>query len=131
MRIRMSLIVMVFTASFVFASTRSLQAQDNTAPSASPTQSADEAQNANGNKSGKTLEGCVKQHGSQYVLSKGGVATVLTGADVSSYVGQKVRLHGSYSGSDIGTHASADAGAGGNAFDVTSVDVISDTCKRK
>ena len=82
------------------------------------------------------MKGCVQSQGGQYVLeTKHGKTIPLSGQDVSSHVGHEVALHGMWSGSSgsmSGSSASSPgeskSGMSGGTFNVTSVDMISDTC---
>jgi hypothetical protein len=79
----------------------------------------------------KKLKGCVQSQGGQYVLeSKHGKAIALTGQDVSAHVGHEVAVKGAWeSGSSTATASSGNAGSSEKTFNVSSVDMISDTCK--
>jgi Protein of unknown function (DUF5818) len=86
-----------------------------------------------GAKGEKKLKGCVQSQGGQYMLeTKSGKTIPLTGQDLSAHVGHEVAVHGAWSGSNEMSGASGTSGSmgngGGHAFDVTSVDMISDTC---
>lgn len=79
------------------------------------------------------MEGCVQQENGQYVLeTRHGKQIPLTGQDVASHVGQTVRVMGTWahngamSGSENGATSS---NSGESAFDVSSVHMISQTCK--
>ncbi len=75
----------------------------------------------------KKMKGCVQSEGGQYVLQeKSGKTIPLAGQDVSAHVGHTVTVHGSWAS---GSSASASSGsASGNAFNVTSVDMVSTSC---
>jgi hypothetical protein len=81
-----------------------------------------------------TIKGCVQSEGGSYVLeTKKGKEIPLTGQDVSAHVGHQVALKGTW-----GEHAmsSTEAGSSSNAgakkpFDVSSVKMISESCKGK
>jgi hypothetical protein len=80
----------------------------------------------------KKLKGCVQSQGGQYVLeSKHGKTVALTGQDVSAHVGHEVAVKGSWeNGSSAAAASSSTTGASAQkTFNVTSVDMISDTCK--
>ena len=82
-------------------------------------------------KSDKKLRGCIQSQGGKYVLeSKKGKATPLTGQDVSAHVGHEVSVKGSWESGGAGTGVSSGASAE-KSFNVTSVDMISDTCSAK
>jgi hypothetical protein len=85
-----------------------------------------------GSKGEKKLKGCVQSQGSQYMLqTKSGKTVELTGQDVSAHVGQEDALHGMWSGNAMsGASAGTDnmGGSNAHAFNVTSVDMISDSC---
>jgi hypothetical protein len=84
-------------------------------------------------KSEKKLKGCIQSQGGSYVLQeKSGKNVALTGADVSAHVGHEVAVHGSFEG---GSSNAASTGGGmgssdkaGKQFNVTSVDMISESC---
>jgi hypothetical protein len=86
-------------------------------------------------KSEKKLKGCVQSQGGQYVLeTKKGKAVALSGQDVSAHVGHEVAVKGSWEkGGSSGMSQSSAGTASSNekAFNVTSVDMISDTCGGK
>jgi hypothetical protein len=84
-------------------------------------------------KSERKLKGCVQSQGGQYVLeTKKGKAVNLTGQDVSAHVGHEVALKGNFeSGGSSGMTASSSgntAGAGEKTFNVTNVEMISESC---
>src|SRR5438067_13616783 len=77
----------------------------------------------------KKLKGCVQSQGGQYVLeTKKGKAVALTGQDVSAHVGHEVALKGTW---ESGASSAASTGTAGSekTFNVTKVDMISETCK--
>jgi hypothetical protein len=84
-----------------------------------------------------TIKGCVQSEGGQYMLqTKKGKDIALSGQDVSAHVGHEVAVKGSWeSGSSMSSASSSNAGTSGAAsqktFNVTSVQMISDTCKMK
>ena len=84
-------------------------------------------------KSEKKLKGCVQSQGGQYVLeTKKGKAVNLAGQDVSAHVGHEVAVKGAYESGGAGmSGASSSGNASGSekTFNVSSVDMISDTCK--
>lgn len=114
------------------------QAAPGTSPSASQPGSASQQPGQANNssaaateKSEKKLRGCIQSEGGKYVLeSKKGKATPLAGQDVSAHVGHEVSLKGSWESGGAGTGVSSGASAE-KAFNVTSVDMISDTCGAK
>jgi hypothetical protein len=80
----------------------------------------------------KKLKGCIKSEGGQSVLEeKSGKTVNLTGSDVSAHNGHEVTVHGTWEGGAAAT-ASSPSGAAtakaGKTFNVTSVDMISDSC---
>src|SRR6266568_2146005 len=85
----------------------------------------------------KKLKGCVQSQGGQYVLeTKKGKTVALTGQDVSAHVGHEVSVKGTWeSGSASGmsststSSGSSGSSAGEKTFNVTNVEMISDTCK--
>jgi len=88
----------------------------------------------------KKLKGCVQSQGGQYVLeTKKGKAVALTGQDVSAHVGHEVAVKGMWEKGGSSSMSSTAAGSSGSsasttnekAFNVTSVDMISDTCGGK
>jgi len=118
--------------------------------SAAGTQSASTTES----KGDKKLKGCIESENGKYVLeAKHGKEITLTGQDVSAHVGHQVVVHGSFqnsmaagaSGETAGTAASAGSTSTGSTptsstdmkaksgqeFSVTSVDMVSSTCKDK
>ena len=81
-------------------------------------------------KTEKKVKGCVQSEGGQYVLQtkKGNVN--LTGQDVSAHVGHEVAVKGMWE-SGGSKSSTASSGSSGKTFNVSSVDMISDTCKEK
>jgi len=81
-------------------------------------------------KAEKKLRGCVQSQGGKYVLeAKKGKAIALTGQDVSAHVGHEVSLQGAWeSGAGTGV---ASGGASEKTFNVTGVEMISETCGSK
>src|SRR5438128_10258767 len=80
----------------------------------------------------KKLKGCIKSEGGQSVLEeKSGKTVNLSGTDVSAHNGHEVTVHGTWEG---GASAAASSSSGaataksGKTFNVTSVDMISDSC---
>jgi hypothetical protein len=119
--------------------------QPSTSTSAAGTQSATTAEP----KGEKKLKGCIESENGKFVLeAKHGKEFTLTGQDVSAHVGHQVVVHGSFqnsmaasaSGETPGTAASAGSTStsstdmkakAGQEFSVTSVDMVSSTCKDK
>lgn len=100
--------------------------------------------NTSGAKGETKLKGCVQSQGGQYVLeTKKGKTVPLTGQDLSAHVGHEVTVHGTWqtasagSTTDMsaaGSSPTSNAGMGaseGNAFSVSSVDMISKSCGGK
>ncbi len=81
----------------------------------------------------KQLRGCVQSQGGQYVLeSKKGKSVALTGQDVAAHVGHEVSLKGTWESGSTGTGVSTASGsASEKTFNVTSVEMISETCGGK
>jgi hypothetical protein len=106
------------------------------------------------------LKGCIESENGKFVLeNKHGKEVTLTGQDLSGHVGHKVVVHGSFqnsaaasaSGENAGTAASAGSTStsstsasatgssdmkdmkakAGKEFNVTSVDMVSSSCKDK
>lgn len=78
------------------------------------------------------MEGCVEQENGQYVLeTRHGKQIPLTGQDVASHVGQTVRVMGTWAhnGAMSGSENGTSSNSGESAFDVSSVHMISQTCK--
>lgn len=94
-------------------------------PTSSDTPSADKAE--------KMLRGCVQSQGGQYVLEgKKGKTIALTGQDVSAHVGHEVSLKGTWESGGAATGVSTPGSASSEkTFNVTSVDMISETCGGK
>ena len=78
----------------------------------------------------KTLKGCIKSEGGQTVLEeKKGKEVSLTGSDLSAHVGHEVKVHGMWEkGGSSSAASSGSASSSGKTFNVTSVDMVSDTC---
>ena len=80
------------------------------------------------------MKGCIQSQGGQYILqTKRGKDVMLTGQDVSAHVGHEVTLHGAWEAaggntSGMSDTSSANASPSGKSFNVTSGDMISDTC---
>jgi hypothetical protein len=103
------------------------QPDNNSYPSAQTDQG--NAQNQNAGE--KKLKGCVQSQGGQYVLeTKKGKTVALAGQDVSAHVGHEVAVKGTW---ETGTSSAASTGAGSSekTFNVTKVDMISETCSGK
>jgi hypothetical protein len=131
-----------FAATAVAQTTPSTSDQTGNAPSASSSSAA--AQNpgygnpgANqGTKEGeKKMKGCLKESGGQYMLeTKNGKTIPLSGEGLSAHVGHEVAVHGSWaSGGDMsGMSGGSKSGMDHEkAFNVTSIDHLSDTCGGK
>jgi hypothetical protein len=112
-------------------------AQPGTQPQQEPGMSTD--QNAtptqSENKSEHKLKGCVQSQGGQYMLeTKKGKDIALTGQDVSAHVGHEVSLKGTWENGGSSSASASSSGSmasSGKTFNVTSVNMISDTCKTK
>ena len=80
----------------------------------------------------KKMKGCIKSEGGQYMLEdKHGKSTSLSGQDLSAHVGHEVTVHGSWgSGSSSDSSAASSGGSmgSGKTFNVTKVDMVSETC---
>jgi hypothetical protein len=80
------------------------------------------------------MKGCIQSQGGQYILqTKKGKDVMLSGQDVSAHVGHEVTVHGAWeaaggSTSGMSSTSSGNASPNGKSFNVTSVDMISDTC---
>jgi len=101
--------------------------------SSSGSMSGGEMKGEKGAKGEKTLKGCVKSEGGQTVLEeKKGKEVALTGADVSAHVGHEVKVHGTWEKGGSSSAASSGSASGsassGKTFNVTSVEMVSDTC---
>ncbi len=82
-------------------------------------------------KGDKKMKGCIQSSGGQYTLQSKRGSIPLTGQDVSAHVGHEVTVHGMWSGSNgnMSNTSSTNSGmASGKSFNVTSVDMISETC---
>jgi hypothetical protein len=101
----------------------------------SPTGQTDQTTgNTSNQKSEKKLKGCVQSQGGQYVLeTKKGKEVPLTGQDVSAHVGHEVAVKGTWEkGGNAGmSQSSTGASSNEKTFNVTNVDMISDTCGSK
>lgn len=81
-----------------------------------------------GEKGEKTLKGCVASEGGQYMLqTKKGKDVMLSGSDVSAHVGHEVKVHGMFENGSSSA-ASSGAASSGKTFNVSSVDMVSDSC---
>ena len=112
--------------------------QPGTQPGQQPGMSTDQntTPTDSANKSEHKMKGCVQSQGGQYMLeTKKGKMIALSGQDVSAHVGHEVSVKGTWEngGSSSASPASSSSGsmASGKTFNVTSVDMISDTCKIK
>jgi hypothetical protein len=77
----------------------------------------------------KKLKGCIKSEGGQTVLEeKGGKSIPLTGTDVSAHNGHEVAVHGTWESASAASSSGGASAKGGRAFNVTSVDMISESC---
>jgi len=87
--------------------------------------------NQNRNNGERKLKGCVQSQGGQYMLeTKKGKTVALAGQDVSAHVGHEVAVKGTWeNGMSATSSGSADASV--KTFNVTSVDMISDSCSGK
>ncbi|HZP17968.1 MAG TPA: hypothetical protein VFB00_08390 [Terriglobales bacterium] len=105
---------------------------DQTAPQTEPSTS---AQTGKAEKSEKKLKGCIQSQGGQYVLeTKKGKAIALTGQDVSAHVGHEVAVKGNWeSGGNAGMSQTSSGGSASaeKTFNVSSVDMISESCGGK
>jgi hypothetical protein len=102
----------------------------------SPTAQTDQTGNTSNRmeKSEKKLKGCVQSQGGQYVLeTKKGKEVALAGQDVSAHVGHEVAVKGTWEkGGNTGmSQSSTGASSNEKTFNVSSVDMISDTCGGK
>src|SRR5581483_9305978 len=82
----------------------------------------------------KKMKGCIRSEGGNYMLEeKGGKTVPLAGADVSAHAGQEVMVHGTWENGGGGAMSESSGGSGmskssGKTFNVTSVDMVSDSC---
>jgi hypothetical protein len=79
----------------------------------------------------KKMKGCITSEGGQYMLQdKHGKSTPLSGQDLSAHVGHEVTVHGTMGsgGSSNSTAASSGSMGSGTTFNVTNVDMISESC---
>ena len=139
-------------------STQTPAEQPGSATSSTGMQSGSTAADTKGE---KKLKGCIESENGKYVLeNKHGKEVTLTGQDLSGHVGHQVVVHGNFqnnaaasaSGENAGTAASAGSTStsstsastttgssdtkdmkakAGKDFNVTSVDMVSSTCKDK
>jgi hypothetical protein len=87
-----------------------------------------------GMKGEKKMKGCVQSQGGQYVLeTKKGKAVPLSGQDVSAHVGHEVAVLGTWGGGSNSSMSSTSSGSAdsGKSFNVSSVEMISDSCGGK
>ncbi len=96
------------------------------------TMAGDNTTNSTGTmKTEKKMKGCIQSQGSQYVLqTKHGKDIMLSGQDVSAHVGHEVTVNGMWESgaSDMSNTSAGGASPSGKSFNVTSVDMISETC---
>lgn len=87
----------------------------------------------NTTKSEHKIKGCVESQGGQYVLeTKKGKDIALTGQDVSAHVGHEVAVKGTWEkGGSMSQTSSGTASSNEKSFNVSKVDMISDTCGAK
>jgi len=90
-------------------------------------------QTSNTTKSERKLKGCVESQGGQYVLeTKKGKDIALTGQDVSAHAGHEVAVKGTWEkGGSMSQTSGGTASSNEKTFNVSSVDMISDTCGGK
>lgn len=101
---------------------------DRNAPGTPTDQNAADQNRNNGE---RKLKGCVQSQSGQYVLeTKKGKTVALAGQDVSSHVGHEVAVKGTWE-TGMSATSSASAGTSGKTFNVTSVDMISESCNTK
>jgi hypothetical protein len=87
---------------------------------------------ATSEKAEKKLHGCVQSQGGQFVLeSKKGKAIALTGQDVSAHVGHEVSVKGNWESGAAGAGVSTGGASSEKTFNVSSVEMISDSCSGK
>jgi hypothetical protein len=112
--------------------------QDNTQSPSSMGQSSNSGQMKGDHMKGeKTLKGCIENEGGTYKLDeKSGKEVMLSGADVSAHAGHEVKLHGSWENGSSAMGAGSDnsgsmgsSAKSGKTFNVTSVDMVSESCK--
>lgn len=89
--------------------------------------------NQNQNNGEHTIKGCVQsQGGSSMLETKKGKEIALSGQDVSAHNGHEVALKGTWEkGSSMSATSSGNGNTSGKTFNVTSVKMISETCKMK
>lgn len=104
---------------------------DNSVPTSQTDQGATNQNHNNGGE--RKIKGCVQSQGGQYMLeTKKGKAVALSGQDVSAHVGHEVAVKGTWeSGGSSSTSSSGNASSSGKTFNVTGVDMISETCGGK
>ncbi|GAC1431686.1 MAG: hypothetical protein NVS1B11_01180 [Terriglobales bacterium] len=88
-----------------------------------------------GMKGEKKLKGCIQSSGGEYMLEekKGKMVNLSSSQDLSAHVGHMVAVHGTWAGSgssDMSSTSSSSGSTAGSAhtFNVSSLDMISDTC---
>ena len=97
-----------------------------------PTGQTDQTGNTSNQKSEKKLKGCVQSQGGQYMLeTKKGKEVALSGADISAHVGHEVAVKGTWEKGGSMSQSSTGASNNEKTFNVSSVDMISDTCGGK
>lgn len=80
-----------------------------------------------------TIKGCVQSEGTSYTLeTKKGKQIALAGQDVSAHVGHEVAVKGTWEkGNGMSSTSAGSNGTASKTFNVSSVKMISDTCKMK
>lgn len=78
----------------------------------------------------KTLKGCVESENGQYELqTKKGKEVALTGQDVAAHVGHEVKVKGTWEKGNMSNTSQGGTMGAERAFNVTSLKMVSDTCK--
>ena len=80
-----------------------------------------------------TIKGCVQSEGTSYTLeTKKGKQIALAGQDVSAHVGHEVAVKGTWEkGNSMSSTSAGSNGTASKTFNVSSVKMISETCKGK
>ena len=118
-------------------------AEPQQSPSASPSAAPSQDQTAQPSAAKeKKMKGCLQSENGKFILQeKSGKTVELTGQDLSAHVGQTVKVEGTAgasseslpagTGQPSASGSSAAGAAGGEQFNVTKIDKVSDTCEMK
>jgi hypothetical protein len=105
----------------------------NQQPGAAQTTTDQNTTAQNQNNGEHTIKGCVQSQGGSYTLeTKKGKDIALAGQDVSAHVGHEVAVKGTWENANGNmSSTSSNSGTAERSFNVTSLKMISETCKGK